>query len=244
MKVLAPSMVVLAMMGCDRKDDAPPPPSAASSVVDAATSSANDKAELEMICDATARSGSTGKDVSERLANVMKWIDAQPKGASTKTLVDELSQLAPKDRGSKLRAEAERRGVVPCTLADAFDDAQASTAVALDAGSTTGARVVVGSSAEVHGPLGVDALERAVVAHQPALLACYLRGLKKDPKLAGRMVVHFTIDVSGKVTGAGLNKGGLQDLDVQRCALAVVQTLGFPAAASKVDVTLPLDFSP
>jgi len=86
--------------------------------------------------------------------------------------------------------------------------------------------------------LDQKAIHDVMLAHASQLKQCY--ETRKLKTLAGRINVHFTIGLDGKVsrtTADGLTK------PLQRCVIAVVNGLEFPKPKDKPqDVTYPLDF--
>lgn len=54
-----------------------------------------------------------------------------------------------------------------------------------------------------HGQLSPEKIQAVLRARFPAIQACYEEGLKRNPKLQGRVAVRFVIGSDGKVTSAG-----------------------------------------
>ena len=100
-------------------------------------------------------------------------------------------------------------------------------------------------------PKAVDAV---VHEHQDAFQDCYDEGLKRKPKLRGKVVVFFRIEKSGEVTEAVAKKGTtLADETVQRCLLDAFERMHFPDFTGACDesdqdcfvrITYPLTFTP
>jgi TonB family protein len=80
-------------------------------------------------------------------------------------------------------------------------------------------------------------------AQQGGLTACYQDGLKKRPKLHGRVTVRFTIQPSGDVADVTVRENTLRAPEVVAC---IVKRIGAwktpfrPAAAATVE--LPFNF--
>jgi hypothetical protein len=74
---------------------------------------------------------------------------------------------------------------------------------------------------------------------------CYEAGLKTDPALTGKLIVDFTIERDGAVSGAKTS-GDLPEQGVAGCVKKSFETLSFPApeGASRVAVKVPLSFAP
>lgn len=62
-----------------------------------------------------------------------------------------------------------------------------------------------------------DLIRRVVRAHLDEVRACYADGLTRDPTLAGRVVIRFTIASSGKVTESQVSESDLGDAAVGQC---------------------------
>lgn len=84
-----------------------------------------------------------------------------------------------------------------------------------------------------------------------SLQACYEAGLVRDPKLGGRVAVHFIINNSGRVEapevieGRGSEHPPLTDPQVLECILDVYRGLEFPAFSGDViTVVYPILFAP
>jgi outer membrane biosynthesis protein TonB len=75
------------------------------------------------------------------------------------------------------------------------------------------------------------------------LIACYLPGKARDPKLRGKVIVKFTINSNGSVKPAASEGSTLQDDDVIACVIRTVKTMHFtkPLEGS-VTVIYPLIF--
>jgi hypothetical protein len=98
-------------------------------------------------------------------------------------------------------------------------------------------------------------IDEHVHAKQDEIQACYDEGLARKPKLAGKIVVLFTVENDGRVSDAVTKKATtLRDPAVVECVLGVFETLVFEGGltpgcdASKNDctvkITYPLTFTP
>ena len=56
-----------------------------------------------------------------------------------------------------------------------------------------------------------------------AIQYCYQRELKRDPNLKGKIVVRFTIDISGKVRIVNIISSTLNNARVERCVVSRIQ---------------------
>jgi hypothetical protein len=90
-----------------------------------------------------------------------------------------------------------------------------------------------------HGEIGVVLRE-----HRPRFLACYERGLRSRPDLAGRVEVVFVIGIDGSVTDAIERDVTLPDDAVVSCIVRSLFELTFATRASPVTVVYPLVLTP
>ena len=105
-----------------------------------------------------------------------------------------------------------------------------------------GPSVRAGKSA-VRGALDPNIIRRVIRRHLSRLRHCYEKSLISQPTLAGKVVVKFTIDPSGKVSSATAT--GF-DPKVSSCLVRVMRSMVFPAPAGGgiVAVTYPFIFKP
>jgi len=90
-----------------------------------------------------------------------------------------------------------------------------------------------------------EAIQRIVRANFGAFRVCYRSGLARDPTLAGRVVVRFSIGGDGAVALAVDAGSTLRDDDVVSCVVRGFLNLPFPATGGQpVTVLYPLTFSP
>ena len=109
---------------------------------------------------------------------------------------------------------------------------------------------------EVSGRLPPTEIQHAVRSRFGGLRKCYEDGLRRDPNLAGRLVVRFVIGRDGKVTAVA--EGGLPGSSppspasapfpvraVVSCVLRDFEKFTFPAPVGGiVTVVYPIVFSP
>lgn len=95
------------------------------------------------------------------------------------------------------------------------------------------------------GVLDKEAIRKVVRAHIVEVRDCYNEGLKKDPELAGRIVVGFEIAASGAVGRSEISESTLADAQVGACVAAAVKSWTFPAPqGGSVEVAYPFLFEP
>jgi hypothetical protein len=77
-------------------------------------------------------------------------------------------------------------------------------------------------------------ISRTIGEHKAEARACFEAGRKKQPKLAGQLVINFEIDAAGSVvdTSQGMQDGQLDDAEVVACVSAVVKKIKFPKSAA------------
>lgn len=113
------------------------------------------------------------------------------------------------------------------------------------------ARVAIrsGGSEEtvVMGSIDADAIDAAIRAHADEFRNCYEREINAEhPALAGRIGTTFVIGSGGRVTEAGVESSTLGNANVERCTIAVIKRIDFPAprGGGVVQVKYPFKYSP
>jgi hypothetical protein len=102
-------------------------------------------------------------------------------------------------------------------------------------------------SEPVVGTMDKDVIRRIVRAHIHEIRDCYNLGLAKDPALAGRIAIEFTIGPDGKVEEAeATDVTGFADPDVPTCIAEAIATWTFPAprGGGRVNVSYPFNLVP
>lgn len=98
------------------------------------------------------------------------------------------------------------------------------------------------AKADVKGPLDKDIIRRIVRAHINEVRYCYNQGLARDPDMAGRVAVQFTITDAGKVSDSDVADTTLDDEDVEKCIAKAVKRWKFPKPASGGTVVVKYPF--
>jgi hypothetical protein len=97
---------------------------------------------------------------------------------------------------------------------------------------------------EVSGPLAPEVIQRVFREQYQRFHACYDDGLKRNPKLEGRVVPKFVIERDGSVRDVTMAASTLPDAMVQ-CLQHACETLRFPPPdGGIVTVVYPMAFSP
>lgn len=105
------------------------------------------------------------------------------------------------------------------------------------------AKVEVGP-ATVHGGLTSEQIAQSVTQIRHQFQQCYLVGLGRDEKLAGRLEVRVTIQPDGRVSSAASVGSSLQNDSIVQCVLDANRTLSFPNPESRpMTVEYPLTFT-
>jgi hypothetical protein len=86
----------------------------------------------------------------------------------------------------------------------------------------------------VQGNIDREAVAKAVNSHLQEVRACYERALLKDPGLAGKVVLEWTISTAGRVVTAKTKTSSLRNSAVEGCILQSLKTWQFPVARGGV----------
>jgi hypothetical protein len=106
-------------------------------------------------------------------------------------------------------------------------------------------RVVPGQTTVVGG-LAREVIARVIQEHQSEIKYCYETQLNRNPSLAGKVTVLFTIDGTGAVSDGQVSETTLNNADTERCMLAKIRRWKFPEPAGHgvVKVNFPWIFKP
>jgi len=110
---------------------------------------------------------------------------------------------------------------------------------------TDSVRIVPGQTTVVGG-LAREVIARVIQEHQSEIKYCYEVQLNRNPSLAGKVTVLFTIDGSGTVTDSQVSETTLNNSEAERCMLAKIRRWKFPEPAGNgiVKVNFPWIFKP
>ncbi|MDB4980545.1 MAG: putative abductin-like protein, partial [Myxococcales bacterium] len=84
------------------------------------------------------------------------------------------------------------------------------------------------SGAAVRGGLDKEIVRRVVRQHLNEVRFCYSEALARNPTLAGRVVVQFTIAPTGRVIAAALQTSSLGAPAVEQCIVKATQRWEYP----------------
>jgi Inner membrane component of T3SS, cytoplasmic domain len=106
-------------------------------------------------------------------------------------------------------------------------------------------RIVPGQTTVVGG-LAREVIARVIQEHQSEIKYCYEVQLNRNPSLAGKVTVLFTIDGTGTVVDGQVSETTLNSADTEKCMLAKIRRWKFPEPAGNgiVKVNFPWIFKP
>ena len=105
---------------------------------------------------------------------------------------------------------------------------------------------IVPGKTTVIGGLDKDVIAKIIRSHQNEIKYCYETELNKNPSLAGKVAVAFTIDPAGAVSEANVTETTLNSSAAENCMLSRIRRWKFPEpkGGGVVAVTYPWLFSP
>ncbi|MBW2733682.1 MAG: TonB family protein [Deltaproteobacteria bacterium] len=89
--------------------------------------------------------------------------------------------------------------------------------------------------------LGATSIHELFRRRAPLIRSCYQRRAKRNPWLAGKVVLRIRIDATGRVQKAAIAKNTLGDSGVAECVQAMVRSWAFPKGQAAT-VTYPFVF--
>jgi hypothetical protein len=96
---------------------------------------------------------------------------------------------------------------------------------------------------QVSGGITTSQVRGVVRDNASRLRVCYERGLQNDPRLAGRVMVSFSVDAQGGVYDVEAQSESLPG-DVTSCVANIFSTFTFPAPkAPPAKASVPVDFN-
>jgi TonB family protein len=94
------------------------------------------------------------------------------------------------------------------------------------------------------GSLDSAAIASVVKSKISGIKYCYEKELKNNPKLAGKVVVNFTIGETGEVTRYEVESSSINNTEVEQCILRMVRRWKFPPpSGGTVEVSYPFIFT-
>lgn len=113
-------------------------------------------------------------------------------------------------------------------------------------GTTGGGTATMGSTPVIVGALDRSLVDAVLKRNLAQIRYCYQRELTKNPQLAGRIAVRFTIAPDGSVSSAEIAESTMDNELVPTCLTGRFLRFVFPAPRNQkpVIVTYPITFSP
>lgn len=103
----------------------------------------------------------------------------------------------------------------------------------VDTGAKTATKIVARVKSDdleaVDGKIDKKSVAATIRRRQDGFQACYETALKANSKLAGKIVVEFTIGDDGKVTEARVVKDTMNSGETNNCVVSLLKRLRFPA---------------
>lgn len=94
------------------------------------------------------------------------------------------------------------------------------------------------------GSLDSGAIASVVKSKISGIKYCYEKELKNNPKLAGKVIVNFTIGETGEVTAYKVESSTINNGEVEQCILRMVRRWKFPPpSGGTVNVSYPFIFT-
>lgn len=102
------------------------------------------------------------------------------------------------------------------------------------------------SCAATRGRLSAAEVQAVMSSRNAEYRTCYEDGLRRNPYLTGRMLMHFVVEPDGTISEADADRSDLPDQRVIECVARHVKRLRFPEpkGGGIVDVVYPITFSP
>lgn len=89
-----------------------------------------------------------------------------------------------------------------------------------------------------------EEMEKTLLKYQRQFQNCWTQRLKFNPKLAGKVLVHLTIETSGRVADIEVPQTDIKDTTMIQCLKSVISRIPFRSFdGSSITLSLPLEFS-
>lgn len=107
-------------------------------------------------------------------------------------------------------------------------DASAGPKVALRAPEERTISINVGKPVVI-GPLSMEIVRQVIASYRDQVRYCYSQELNRNPRLAGKISVRFTIGEGGYVSRAGIAQSTVGDAALEECLVRKISAWKFPA---------------
>ncbi len=120
----------------------------------------------------------------------------------------------------------------------------------VSSGGSGGGKVLsegeLGKEMELDGGLDRVVIQATIAKYLNQVRACYEKGLRKNPGLAGQVLMDFEIAASGKLNYTKVRKTSLANQEVENCVATVMRNWQFPkpVGGTMVKVSYPFTFKP
>ncbi|MGC4113754.1 MAG: AgmX/PglI C-terminal domain-containing protein [Myxococcales bacterium] len=91
-------------------------------------------------------------------------------------------------------------------------------------------------------PLDRGAIHKEIARHTKQVQGCYEKALPKNPKLAGKLEMQWTILPEGTVGSVRIKSSTLEDASVGTCVLALAKSWHFPESDEEATIAFPFVF--
>ncbi len=88
----------------------------------------------------------------------------------------------------------------------------------------------------VIGPLSMEVIRQVIASHRDQIRYCYSQELNRNPKLAGKISVRFTIGEGGYVSRAAIAQSTVGDAALEECLVRKIGAWKFPAPRGGVAI--------
>jgi hypothetical protein len=92
------------------------------------------------------------------------------------------------------------------------------------------------------GPLSGEVLGRVMDQARPRFTRCYEQQMRRTPRLAGDVVIRYTVRADGTTRNVEVKRTTLNSPPVERCMIKVGQSLRFPGEADRADTKVIYPF--
>jgi hypothetical protein len=217
------ALVALAAAGCTRRGEA--------------TASSGGESTAELTASAPVPSASAGSDPTA--VQELGPIEAGPAASGDQNATKETRERAVLN----LLAGGEPATRLPVVAVDTGEDFDPSRRDRVAPEVRVGVFVRAGELT-VNGRLPPEVIKRIVRQHFGKIRLCYENALRRDPRLAGNVVVRFVIDRQGAVASATTGGSTIRDAAMVECVRNVFPSLAFPSPESgTVDVSQVIRFA-
>jgi TonB family protein len=103
--------------------------------------------------------------------------------------------------------------------------------------------IVQPSKARIDGTLDSGGVARSIKRGMTAVRLCYQRGLKRDPKLTGKITLRLSISGMGTVASVAVESDSIDDAQVKSCITGAAKRWRFPPPqGGDAEIVVPLVF--